>query len=101
MKEKLISVLKEVRSLHREANNYLDKVPNDLQMYIMDNTYSNAISIINDRLLHALFGNMYEDVSWFLFEFKPKDTPQIWLADNTPITLTCDEDYYQYLRDHG
>lgn len=101
MKPELIELVKVLRKLRLEADEYIDKVPNDLSIYIMDNTYANALGIMNDRLLEAVFGDAYEDVSWFLYEFRPKGTPQIWLADGTPITLTCDEDYYEYLREHG
>lgn len=101
MNEELIKVLQEVRKLRIEADAYLDSLPSDLSPYVMDNTYVNAVSMIGDKLLKRLFGTMYEDVSWFLYEFKPRETPQIWLADGTPITLNSDDDYYNYLRAYG
>lgn len=100
MKSKKIELLRVVRKLRLEADEYIDKVPNDLSIYIMDNTYANSLGIMIDRLLEAVFKDMYEEVSWFLYEFTPKDTPQIWLADKTPITLLCDEDFYEYLKEH-
>lgn len=101
MKEELITMLKEVRKLRQEADEYLDKLPNDLSLYVMDNTYTTAVSMIGDKSLKMIFGDMNEDISWFLYEFTPKEEPQLWLADGTPITLKSDEDYYEYLRKHG
>lgn len=98
MNEEQIELLKAVRALRIEADEYIDKLPHDLAFILIDNGYANAVSMIGDKTLKMIFGDMYEEISWFLYEFKPKDTPQIWLADKTPIIINSDEDYYEYLR---
>jgi hypothetical protein len=97
MKSELIAVVKELRKLQVQQDSFVESLPSSVSSCFWDNDYTNAQSMQRDLLINALFQEDAEEIFWFLFEFKPKPTPQLWLADGTAIAFTCDEDYYKYL----
>ena len=97
MSPELIEVVKRLKALNTEADKYLDKLPEDLLTFVYDNVHANCIGLKVDALAQTLFGEHYETVEWYLYEFEPSDSPQLWLADGTPVTLSCDEDFVRYL----
>lgn len=104
MDEKLISLFKQIRKLDIEANNFLDTVPACLRDSIFENPYSWAKEKMIDVLINTVLTKVQvEELYWFLYEFKPKDTPQIFFGSEDKrisITLKSDNDFYDYLRDY-
>ena len=101
MKSKLIEVVRQLKELDIEAQEYMKRVPIDLTEALFDNTYVNSKSQAYDVLVHALFGSMSADIFWFLYEWEPGSKEvQIILVDGTRITLESEEDYYKYLKEY-
>lgn len=62
------------RELHRQnqlRDQYLDNVPGDLYIAVIDNQYVNSIATERDIMVKAVFGDDTESVEWFLYEWKP------------------------------
>lgn len=97
MRQELIELVKELKRLDIQAENYISKLPSEFSI-IFDNDYTNCKGLMFDKTAQILFGSMYEDIMWFLYEWKPGNKkPQIWLADGTTYVLETEEDYYKYL----
>jgi hypothetical protein len=97
MRKELIDVVRELKRLNNVAEDFVEEVPYCIASSIFDNDYANAKGLSVELLIRALFQDDTEEIFWFLYEFKPKPTPQLWLADGTAIAFTCEEDYYKYL----
>jgi len=55
--------------VNRDA--YLDRIPNDLQTYVFDNTYSNLLSNDCAMMINHIFGDAADGIFWFLYEWQP------------------------------
>jgi len=98
MSPELIEVVKTLKQLDRRAEEYVKTIPPEFSSIIYDNEYANSNGMKSDLLIRALFGGNSEEIFWFLYEWKDgKKSPQIWLADGTPIILETEEQYYKYL----
>ena len=99
MKQELIEVVKQLRINSKRQDAYIDSIPREFQELLLDNTYSNLAGMQCDVLLKALVGDMYEDISWFLYEFTAGKSkgPHCITEDGTEYTYKTDEDYYRYL----
>ena len=64
-------VFRQIVKLHNEADQWIDKVPSDINAAFFDNTYVNALRMQIDLLMTACFGEYTESVEWFLHEWKP------------------------------
>lgn len=93
----LIELVKKLKKLDNEAEAYLDKLPSEFNI-VFDNTYTSSRGRMLDITMIELFGGMYEDVAWFLYEWKPGNKkPCTWLADGTAYIFETEDDYYKYL----
>ena len=103
MEQKLIDVVKRLKTDEEEMSKYLDSIPSDIRDGFFDNFYANAQVLQRDYLVDVLFGVMAEDVQWFLYEFIAGKSPgpHCVLPDGTEFTYNTNEDYYEYLRLHG
>lgn len=99
MHENLIKLIKEIRELDQKAEEYINKLVYPIDMFMVDNEHSNCQSLIQSKLMREVFGDMYEDVTWFLYEWKPGYT--ITTGANTPeektYVIETEENYYKYL----
>jgi hypothetical protein len=79
---------------------YLDSIPPDINSVFFDNAYVNNLAMQRDVLIEELFGDMAEDVFWFLYEFEAGKSPgpHLILADGIKYTFVTDESYYEYLK---
>lgn len=103
MKKELVDVVRKLKNYDDEKSKYIESIPSDISSAFFDNTYTNAQSMQVDCLMEALFGNMIEDVCWFLYEFKAGKSsgPHCILKDGTEYTFNTNEDYYDYLLTQG
>lgn len=94
-----LHALRQIRVSMQRQDEYLATLPQEFQQVVFDNTYANQASHQQDVLLKALFGDLYEDVLWFLYEFTPGKTagPHVVTQDGTGYIFLTDEDYYTYL----
>jgi hypothetical protein len=99
MKKELIDVVRKIRNLNKQQEEYLNKIPNDIQDAFFDNSYVNDASMKNDILMSALFGEVVsEDIFWFMYEYKEGSAgPHVEYPDGTKFTFNTDDDYYKYL----
>jgi len=99
MKQELILLVRKLKDMEEEMDQYIDTVPLDLRQVLFDNSYVNGMALQRDRLVEALFGDMAEDIFWFLCEFKAGRSPgpHVILKDGTEFTFNYNEDYYKYL----
>jgi len=100
MKPELIEIVKEIKRRTNLNNAYLDTVPSEFIGCVYDNDYANNNGVIADIMAKALFGDMYDEIGWFWYEWKPNNatTPHLILVDGTEYIFNTEEQYYVYLR---
>jgi hypothetical protein len=101
MKAELIDIVAKLKEYDIEQVAYLDSLPVDISSAFFDNKYTNALSAQRDLLIKALFGDMSEDIEWFLYEFEAGKSPgpHCILANGKAYTFKTNEDYYNYLEE--
>lgn len=101
MKPELIKIVKQLKYLDNEMDAYMGTIPPDISSAFFDNTYVNSLFTQKELLINALFGDMAEDVSWFLFEFEAGKSPgpHCITKDGKEYFYHTDEDYYEYLKE--
>ena len=93
-----VSVARELRGLMLQQSAYIESLPKHVREFVFDNDYTALQDRQNALLSEAFFGDMYEDVAWFLYEFVPGSKgPHVTLEDGQEFTFNADEDYYSYL----
>ncbi len=99
MNKELIDVVRKLKEFDIEGENYRMSIPSDINWVFFDNRYVNGLQMQKDMLIDLLFGDMADDVSWFLYEFEAgKSTgPHCITADGTEHFYHTDDDYYKYL----
>lgn len=101
MNEQLISIVRKLKDWDTEQEQYIETVPPDIRSIFFDNQYINLLCMQKDALINQLFGDMADDVMWFLYEFEAGKSagPHCILADGTQYVYNTNEDYYRYLRE--
>lgn len=99
MKTELIEVVKKLKAIGDLQDKYLDTVPRDIVTFVFDNEYANMQDQMNRAMFTQLFGDLAEDVNWFLYEFKVGETPgpHCIHSDKKEYTFNTVDDYYKYL----
>ena len=64
-------LFRKIYKLQQEADAYIEKVPTDISISYIDNGFINSILIIKDLLMEEVFGEHYQSVEWFLYEWQP------------------------------
>ena len=96
----VVSTVRQIRALMLQQDAYVDSLPADIRVFVFDNAYCDLKDRQNSILAEALFGDLYEDIAWFLYEYVPGSTgPHAQLADGSEFTFHTDEDYYTYLEE--
>lgn len=98
-KQELVNIVRKIRTLNNESATYITSIPSDICAAFFDNTYVNNLQTQKELLITSLFGDMAEDVCWFLYEFTPGSSagPHCITPDGTEYVYRTDEDYYDYL----
>lgn len=95
MNKELIDLIKEIRVLDAQGEAYLSTIPTPFDMILVENDFQIANYKIQNILMRQVFGNTYEDICWFLYEWKPGYS--IKTQDGVEYTFNTEEDYYKYL----
>ena len=96
----VVSAVRQIRALMLQQDAYVASLPADIRTFVFDNAYCDLKDRQNSILAEALFGDLYEDIVWFLYEYVPGSTgPHVQLADGREFTFYTDEDYYTYLEE--
>ena len=95
-----IDTLRKIRALYDKQQIYTDKLPREFYDLIVDNEYINNSQLMVDRLADAYFGELADDVCWFIYEWKPHDDdrPDITI-EGREYGIKTEEDYYAYLKE--
>lgn len=91
--EEFTNLVKYLAAMRKDAQAYLDLVPEDIAATIFDNNYANLQDRIIVKLLKTILKDYYEDVSWFLYDWRPGYT--ITVKDTTYVINSID-DYLKY-----
>lgn len=95
MKKELIDLVKELRALDIRGQAYLSTIPYPFDMAMVDNEYQHMNTAAQAILMKAVFGDLYEDVYWFFYEWHPGFS--MTTADGVEYVFNTEEDYYKYL----
>ena len=99
MKSELINAIRLIKNSLAAQDKYVNSLDYAFSTLILDNPYNCEQSEQIAVLLDALFGDLAEDVMWFLYEFEAGSTgPHVVLHDGTEHTFFTNEDYYEYLQ---
>lgn len=90
--KKLVS---ELYALDKEREAYIRSIPSDINAAFFDNTYTRTSGMQFDLVMQALFGDIYEDVCWFLYDCKFTGPNQI-IVDKREYEIKSLEDYFDY-----
>ena len=100
MKTELIDIVRKLKDSCLVRDNYVKKLPPDFYT-LFDNEYVNELEKQIDMMVESLFGDMAEDVFWFLYEYHQETAsngPHLILQNGTEYTFKTNEDYYEYLK---
>lgn len=95
----LVDLVRELRKQQIGGTEYLSTLPYEFRTLLIENKHAESMWEAQSLLMKAAFGEWYEDVYWFLYEFTPGSSPgpHLVLGDGTEYVFNTDEDYYAYL----
>jgi len=64
---KLITVVRRLKQYDTEGEAWLKTLPMDISMSYSSNGYVDSLYAAKQALFDALFGDLAEDVAWFLY----------------------------------
>ena len=101
MKKELIDIVRKLKDIEEMQDAFIDSMPYEYNSIILDSKYTTNVYMQKDIILSALFGDMVDDVEWFLYAFKAGKSagPHCVHVDGTEYTFNTNEDYYEYLKD--
>lgn len=94
--KELIRIIKEQRKV---GNDWLDNINYQIRTVFFDNSYTDSLHKQVDLLMRATFKDIYEEVDWFLYEWKPGY--QIINPNGKEYVINDVDDYIKYLSDEG
>ena len=75
---------------------YLDKIPSDLQAFVYNNEYSESLENTLSRALELLLTeDLYGELEWFNYEWRPGFS--VWVNGEENVIRNID-DYWNYLK---
>lgn len=92
-----ISTLKALYDNHKAADEWLNKVPNEVSDAFFDTPYIDGLHKNNNLLMKEVFGIYIDAVDWLLYEWKEGFSCGV----GTEIfDINSPEEYYDYLIKH-
>ena len=88
--------LSRYKKLMEDGDKWLNKVPSDISAAFFDNDYVNSIENRQDLTMKMLFDDMYEDISWFLYEWNPS-RGEVITAKGVKYNIKNLDQYISYL----
>lgn len=80
---------------NKKIDDWVDTIPSDIDIAFCDNTYVNSLVTINLALIKELFGDLYDDVYWFLYECNERCYEIT--VDGKVYNIHSVDDYINYL----
>lgn len=101
MKAKILKdFILSIRENTIKGDSWLDSIPSEIQFSYFDNPYVMSIERNLMLTMQLALGELYEDVSWFLYEWNPNHG-KITMRDGTEYNILGLDDYLQYLITEG
>lgn len=88
-------IFRKIVELHEKREAYFNTIPPDLREFVYDNQYANLLCMENDVLLEQVFGEHFEDVMWFLYEWKAGYTVGV---DGTETVINSLDEFITWLK---
>lgn len=94
--------VEQIKGYEEQRQEYLDKIPSDINAAFFDNEYCNLSGLMFDEAMKAaLTPELYEDVCWFLWDWKPGfeiSTPEgkKHVINNINDYFTITKEYYEW-----
>ena len=81
-----------------KQDEYLDKIPDDLKDSVFDNAYTNSLGRCNDKLAEAVFGELWEDVAFFLYERLIFDNVCKVVVNDVTYEFSTIDEFFDYMK---
>jgi hypothetical protein len=75
---------------------YIDTIPKDISDAFFDNLYTNSQGCCIDRLTEAVFGDLAEDVFWFIHECEDNNVNPNVSVEDRDYYINDLETYFEY-----
>lgn len=92
----LKTFLSKYRQDMERGDKWIYALPIDISAAFFDNKYIDSLYARESLSMQMLFGDLYEDISWFLYEWKPEHG-EITMSDGTKYNIQNLDDYMAYL----
>lgn len=94
----LKTLLQKLIKLQTEERDWIESLNNEIRSVFYENTYVNKILLEHDHILKFALGDLYDDVYWFLYEWKPGYNIQ---SGDINYVINDLNDYMRYLETEG
>jgi hypothetical protein len=94
----LKNLLLKLIKLQKEEHEWIESLNDEIRSVFYENTYVNKILLEHDHILKFALGALYEDVYWFLYEWKPGYNIQ---SGDINYVINDFADYMRYLETEG
>lgn len=88
-----------------QNDKYMENIPSDINEFVYANTYVENLLKMYDTIAKKYFGDMYEDINWFIYEltdnikaYENNDNPNIISANGAEYWINNLETYLSYAR---
>jgi hypothetical protein len=105
--EEQIELITQLKSNEVKRVKWLDTVPIEINESYISNPIVDTLYSDYNLFLRTIFGILYDDIQWFLYEWNADKNSVFWLRagyegreSDIEIQINCEEDYYQYLREY-
>lgn len=98
--KKLVALLEVLVENQDKSDAYISSIPSDIQSAFFDNTIVNALEMQKDYMLKMILGeSLYEEVCWFLYEWKSSSVGTTITTNDTEYVINNFSDYINYLKE--
>ena len=100
MKSKNVKyIISEIIRLDQEGDAWLETINSQVRDSFYDNGYTNILYKQREMLLKFIFKNLYEEVYWFVYDWREGFT--ITNKDGKDYIINNLDDFIQYLSEEG
>lgn len=98
--QQYVKIAMYMKEMYKQNDEWVDRLPSDIRDAFFDNEYTNNLGLINDRLVHELFGEkLAEELYYYLVEFKGDGSDKLWIHD-VSVDVSTDAKYFAWVKDH-
>lgn len=100
MKAKTVKkLIQNIQIQKKIGNDWLDNINSEIRTVFFDNSYVESLHNQVQLLMKQTFKNIYEEVDWFLYDWRPGFT--ITNKDGKDYVINNLDDFIQYLSEEG